>query len=219
MNSFQRDAVARRMKYRGSERFEAVDQGVRAGGGGQFGRQPAGQFRVQNDQAGEEGGMKDDLFASLLDDDGTAADFAAGAGGGRDGDTGREAAPIGRKVKWEERLAGPFEAETNDLADIERAAAAEGDHGITFALLIGGGGGFDVFHGGIGMNAGKNPPLFPGNPLQGFKSIGGNQSGIGNNQRIVHAERVEMSWQFLQAAGAESDIRREGEICCHFVKS
>src|ERR1700677_537972 len=218
MNSFQRDAVARRMKYRGSERFEAVDQGVRAGGGGQFGRQPAGQFRVQNDQAGEEGGMKDDLFASLLDDDGTAADFAAGAGGGRDGDTGREAAPIGLKVKWEERLAGVFEAETNDLADIERAAAAEGADAVTLALAIASGGGGDIFDAGLGMDAGKNGPFAAGDFFERFKGISAEQSGIGDNERFVHAESGQMPGQFLEAAGTEADGRGKGEICRVFMK-
>ncbi len=44
-HALERDAVRERMKARRAERFEAMDEGVDAGGGGDRGRQPDGQFR------------------------------------------------------------------------------------------------------------------------------------------------------------------------------
>ena len=56
MNSFQRDAVAQRMEHRRRERLDAMRQRIGARRGGQFGRQTAREFRIENHQAREQRG-------------------------------------------------------------------------------------------------------------------------------------------------------------------
>jgi len=182
-----------------------MNQGIRARGSGQLRWQAAGQFGIKDDQARQQRGMKDDLFAAVLDDNRTPARFAAGAGGGGNRDTGSEAAPIRVKVKGDQRLVRSFDAETDDLAHVERAAAAKSNHGIAFALAVGSGGGLHILDDRIGMNTREHRPFFLGDFFQRLEGIGCHQSRIGDNQRLARAQRGQVPGQFLQSADAEPD--------------
>ena len=106
-----------------------------------FGGKPRVSSGSRMTRLASNAGMKNDLLAAIFDDNRTAPHLAAGAGCGRNGDARRQPAPIGLEFKWNQRLVRPFETNANDLADIQRAAAAERDHRIALALAIGGGGG------------------------------------------------------------------------------
>src|SRR5688572_5357053 len=108
-------------------------EGVHAGRGGKVRRQVGGEFRIENDEFGEEAREKDD--AAFLGpgkrDDGTAADFAAGSCGGGDANTAREAAPVILKIEPGELEIGLFDEQTAGLADVQRTATAKGHNRIT----------------------------------------------------------------------------------------
>src|SRR5688572_13370847 len=105
---------------------------IHAGGGGEIGRQIEGDLRVEDHELGEKTRKKNDAAAlsARESDDGTAADFAAGAGGGGDAHATGKIAPIILKIELRELEVGLLDKEPAGLAHVEGAAAAESDNGI-----------------------------------------------------------------------------------------
>src|SRR5580765_6960587 len=64
VNALERDAIAQRMKHGRGKRLDAVREGIGTGGGGELCRQSAGKFRVEDDEGGEKGRVKEDALAT-----------------------------------------------------------------------------------------------------------------------------------------------------------
>ena len=109
------------------------------------GRQPDGQFRIANRDHRHHFGVKDHLLRMRrrIRDDACATDFGAGSRGGRDRDDGRDARGVGAgppvpDVFEVPHRSGLTDHERDDLADVERRTAPEGDHAVMSASAIGG---------------------------------------------------------------------------------
>ena len=77
----------------------------------------------------------------FVEDDRSAADLGAGAGGGRHGDGRRHAGDVDARVPVVAILEIPQRPRLTDhqrdgLADVERTAAAEGDDAVALPLLL-----------------------------------------------------------------------------------
>ena len=109
------------------------------------------QFRIGDDDRRQQLRMEDDLLGvgRLVGDDAGAADFRAGAGRRRHGDDRRDRVGIGARPPVADILEVPDRArlaglEGDQLAEIERRAAAEGDDAVMLALLEHGDAGGEV---------------------------------------------------------------------------
>ena len=187
-----------------------MSEGVRAGGSGQFWRQPDGELGVEDDQFGQQFGMKEDRFPMrrFERDDRTAADFASGAGRGRDGDERRQPRPIGLVIKPGEFQSGPFHQQARGLADIQRTAPANGNDGIAAILAKPGHGLAHVVFCGISVNLGIDEPVlalccFTQNRDETQEGYCIHQSGIRNHQWPPYAQSLGSSRQLGQSTGAE----------------
>src|SRR5436190_8752429 len=92
LNAFKGDSIAHGMERRTCKRFDAMREGIGACSRGQFWRQADGEFGIEDDQFGQQLGMKQDRLAMrcIQSDNRAAADLAAGAGRSGNGNKGRE---------------------------------------------------------------------------------------------------------------------------------
>ena len=204
------------MKHRTGEALDAMRQCVRAGGGGEFGRQAASQFGVEEDQPGEQLRMEEDRLAlrGVERDHRAAPDFAAGACGRRNGYERSQAGPVGLVIKSGEVEPGPSHKQTRGLADIERTAAAQGNDTVTIVgakclRRI-----HDVLLERVGMDSGAQEPvpalfLRPQRLPQRFKGGRAEQPGIGHHQRPLESQGFQPRGQLRQRACAEQRGRGE----------
>ena len=217
MDAFESDAVAEGMENGTGVGFDAVCEGVGAGGGGEFGRKADGDFGVKNDEVGEKRGLEEDGFAAgaFDGDDAAAADFGAGASGGRNANAGSEAAPIVGVFKVFEFEIRTLDEEANGLANIERAAAAESDHAVAVIVSVSTGAIDDVGLDGVRMDFGiEGPPLpFRAEWGEGFveevKRFSWEQAGVRDDKRFAHADSRQARWDFGECAGAVEGWRRK----------
>ena len=143
--------------------------------------------------------MKDHRFAAIHDDDRTAAHFAAGARGRRDRDARREAAPVGVEIKWNQRFVRSFDAQADDLAHVQRAAAAEGDHRIAFVPGTQPSPPPRLRWWDLGWTPEKTAHFSTGDILPRLERVGRQQSWIGNHQWPAESQRVQVLRQLPNA--------------------
>ena len=158
------DAVGHRVEAGRAIGLEAVRQSVHAGGGGDVRRQAEGELRIEDDDGRQHLRVEDDLLHArrLVEDHPGAADFGAGAGGGRHRDDRRDPGGIGARPPIRLVLEIPERPalarhEGDHLADVERAAAAEGDDAVVAAVAPGGEAGLDVGADRIGVDGAEEP--------------------------------------------------------------
>ena len=185
--------------------------------------------------AGSSFGMEDHLLGVglLVGDDAGAADFRAGAGGGRHRDDRRDRVGIGARppvadileIPDRPRLSG---LEGDQLAEVERRAAAEGDDAVMLALLEGGDAGGQVGLDRVGLHLGKHRMRHLGvaedlQRARDDRQLG--KPGIGDEQRPLDAGGSEHLRQFGNAPRAEADGGRVvpfgnelGHVCFLSVK-
>ena len=108
--------------------------------------------------------VEDDLLGvrRLVGDDAGAADFRAGAGRGRHGDDRRDGVGIGARPPVADILEVPDRPrlpghEGDQLADIERRAAAKGDDAVMLARLEDGDAGSRLAPTGLALTSAKTP--------------------------------------------------------------
>ena len=217
-HAFDRDAFRHRMIARRAIGFEAMRESVHASACGQIGRQADGQFRIANRDRRHHPGVKDHLLGmrSRMGDDARAADFGAGSRGGRDRDDRRDARGVGARPPVPDVLEVPHrpglsDHERDDLTDVERGPAAEGDDPVMSAGAIGGDAGFDIAVHRVGLHVaedgGGSPGAFQiGQHLRQHRHVA--DAGIGDEQRLGDAGALEGVGQFGNAAGAETDRGR-----------
>ena len=193
-----------------------MGQGIGAGGGGQFRRQTGGQFRVENDHFGQQFRMKEDRFAvgRFERDHGTAPDFAARAGRGRDGDERRQPGPVRFIVEFAEVEPGPFDQDARGLAGIQGTAAADGDHAVALLLAIGLSRFAHVRFHGIRMDPGIDEPgllalAFAQDLGKRFESSCALHAGVGDDQGPADIQFGQARRQFADRAGAIEGWGRE----------
>ena len=221
-DAFEGDAVAHRVKLRAGKALDAMRERIRASGGSKFRWQAGRELRIENHQLGEQLGVKEHGFAmrGIQRDHRTATDFAPGARRRRDGDARSESGPIGCVIELREIKARPFDQQPRRFARIQRAAATDGDDSIAVVLHKGSSGITNVLFHRVWVNSGIYEPFFPlcfttqcrG---EGLKSTGGNQSGIGDDQRASNTEAFRAHRQLGHRAGAEecgSGKRKRGEV-------
>ena len=141
-HALDRDAVGHRMVARRAIGFEAMGERVHAGAGGDEGRHADGELRIADHHARHHLRMEDHLLGvrRLVGDDAGAADLGAGAGRGRHGDDRRDPVGVGARPPVADILEIPERPrlpghEGDDLAGIERRAAAEGDDAVMLPPL------------------------------------------------------------------------------------
>ena len=139
--------------------LQAVGQSVHPRASRDRLRHADGQLRVGDDHRGQHLGVEDDLLHPRLGvgDDAGAADLGPGAGGGGKGDTGCNGVRIGTGPPVAHILEVPDRAglaghEGDHLAEVQRRAAAEGDHAVMAACAVGDDAGIEVLLGGIGVD-------------------------------------------------------------------
>ena len=137
--------------------------------------------------------MEDHDFAPGAGERGdrAAADFAAGAGGRRDGDQRRQAVPVGLVIKLRQVETGPPHQQTRGLADIERAAAADGDHTVAIVCAKRFRRIKDILLNRVGMNSIVKKPgsaffLFTERLLKQLERTCAEQARIGYDQRLLN---------------------------------
>ena len=213
-NAFQRDPVAQRVKLRRGERLDAVRQRIGAGGGGELRRQIDRQLRVEDDQVRQQRGMEDHALLAVDRDDRAAADFAAGAGGGRDRDeTARACRPC--VVRLEARSAACRIVLTSRRMIFATSIALPPPRPMTLsqpAVAIRVGGGADVGFGRIGLHVGED--LLP-SAERVARTV--SNAGVASSPRSVTSSGLlrrracANRSKFGDGAGAEHDRRRERE--------
>ena len=135
-HAFQRDAVGHRVVARRAVGFQAVRERIHAGAGGDEGRHADGQCRVADGDGRQQFRVEDDLLRvrCLVGQHAGAADFRAGAGGGRHGDDRGDArcwrGSTSRRHPRNPRRTGLAGHEGDHLAEVERRAAAKGDDAV-----------------------------------------------------------------------------------------
>ena len=139
-HAFDRDAIGHGVESRRTVRLQTVRQGIHAGTGGDFGRHADGHGRVADDYAGHHFRMEDDPFgvACFVDDHRRTAHFRTCTRRGRHRDDRGDAAFIGAGPVVADVFEIPDRAglaahERNELAHVQAAATAEGDHTVVFA--------------------------------------------------------------------------------------
>ena len=190
-------------------------QRIHAGAGGDEGRHADRELGIGDDDRRQQLRMEDDLLGvrCLVGDDAGAADFGAGAGGRRHRDDRRDRVGIGARppvadvleIPHRPRLSG---LEGDQLAEIERRAAAEGDDAVMLALLEGGDAGGEVGLDRVGLDVGKHRMRHLGvvedlQRARDHRQLG--KAGIGDEQRPLDAGRGKRVGQFGNAARAEAD--------------
>ena len=136
-HALDRDAVGERVIGQPAIGLQAMRQCVHAGARRDGGRHADGQLGIADRDLRHHQRMEDHLLGlrRLVGDDAGAADLGAGAGRGRHGDDGQDALrvrprpPVAHvlEVPHRPRLPGH---EGDDLAGVERRAAAEGNHAV-----------------------------------------------------------------------------------------
>jgi hypothetical protein len=162
LHTLERDAVGERMKARRAECLEAMHEGVETGGRRDLRRQPHRELGIRDHDAGHHLRMENDLLLVrlLVEDDARPAHLAAGAGRGGHGNDRRDALRVSARPPVADILEIPQRPrlprhEGDDLAGVERRAAAEGDHAIVCAGVIGLETGLDVGGHGIAAHVGE----------------------------------------------------------------
>jgi hypothetical protein len=212
-HALERDAVGERMKAGRAVGLEAVHEGIQAGRRRDAGRQAHGELGIADDDAGHHRRMEDDLLLvrRLVDDHAGAAHFRARARRRRHRDHRRDAAricarpPVADVLEIPERARLPGH-EGDDLAGIERRAAAEGDDAVVPALPVCGESRFDVGRDRIAAHAGEQP----GARHQCARRAHHRrlaQSLVRHQQRAADAERCARGRQFSDAARAGPYLR------------
>ena len=163
-------------------------------------------------------GMKDHLLRMRrrIRDDARATDFGAGSRGGRDRDDRRDARGVGAGPPVPDVLEVPHrpgltDHEGDDLADIERGAAAEGDDAVMPARAIGGDSGLDIAIHRIGLHLAENGGRPPG-AFQIGQDLGEHRqvpdARIGDEQGLRDAGGLQGVGQLRDSARAETDRGR-----------
>jgi hypothetical protein len=214
-HAFDSDAVGHRMIARRAIGLEAVGERVHAGAGGDEARHANRQFRIGDDDRRQQFRVEDDLLGvgRLIGDDAGAADLRTGAGCRRHGDDRCDRVGIGARppvadifeIPDRPDLAG---LEGNQLAEIERRAAAEGDDAVMLALLERGDAGGQVRIHRVRPDLGEHAIGHLGvvEDLQrrsDDRQFG--QAWIGDEERPLDAGCIKHIRQFLDAPRAEAD--------------
>ncbi len=118
--------------------------------------------------------------------------------------------PTSSKSQTGRRLAGH---EGNAFAEIKARAAAKGDDAVMTAILEGLDAGIKIdFSFGLRIDIGEHRPAKAGG-VENIERILGDrhrrQATVGDQQRLLHAERLAVIGEFLDAPGPELD-RRSG---------
>ena len=71
---------------------------------------------------------------------------------------------------------------------------------------------------GLGWTPEKTAHFFPEMFSRDLKASVRTRPGSVTINGLFDAERLQVAWQILEAAGAEPDVRGKGETCCHFMK-
>jgi hypothetical protein len=195
-----RDPLRQRVVGRRAIGLEAVGKRVHARRRGELGRQADGEPGVEEGELRHHLRVKDDLLLVRLGmgDDAGPADLGAGPGGGRHRDDGRDGVGVGPRppvadVLEVEDRPGLAVHEGDELADVERRAAAEGDHAVVVAVLEGRHPVGDILLDRIGRTSANSPtPSAP--PLEvgkdGLDHRHGGKPGVGDQHgRSMPASR------------------------------
>mmetsp|Transcript_5841 Transcript_5841/g.22869 ORF Transcript_5841/g.22869 Transcript_5841/m.22869 type:complete len:373 (-) Transcript_5841:223-1341(-) len=207
--ALQRDAVGRRVEGWRQEGFDAVGDGVHAGGGRQQWRQPQGQCRIADRGLGQQLPVVKAQLAAIIDDqDGAARHLAAGACRRRHRDQrqhlGADAAgtAFDGGVVGQRPLVGGGEGHA--LGQVDAGAAADGDQAVA-ALVVADLDG--LAHGGLGGVGGRLVE-HRGRAVEGGQCLvqhaGRAHAGIGDDQGPAHADALAFGRQ--QAGRAERQL-------------
>ncbi len=224
-HAFQRDALGHGMEQRRAERLQAVRQRVHAGGGGDLRRQADRQLGVENHQRRQHAHVEDDALdmRRVVGDHRGAADFRAGAGGGRHRHHRRHAGdidPAGVVADVLEIPQRPILADHqgDGLAGIQRRAAAKGDHPVMTAGLERRHTVHHVGAGGVALDRREQPCVHACIAALAQRRVDHRQcgqAGVGAQQRRAHAELTAGLGQLADAADA--DAHRGRVIPVHAV--
>ena len=151
-------------------------------------------------------------MGALVGEDAGAADFRAGTGGSGHGDDRGDAPGVGAGPPVADVFIVPDRArlaahEGDQLAHVQAAAAAEGDHPVVLAGVVGSQAGVEVGAHRIGLEIAEDCRAEAGILQQGEGGGGDRcrtQAAIGDQQRALHAEALAQRRQLLDTPGAEA---------------
>ena len=214
-HAFERDALAHGVVEGRGIGFEAMRERVHASAGRDHFRHADGQFRVADDDARQEFRMEDDLLhmGFGIGDDRSTSDFRAGTGGGRYGHDRRDGIGIRTRPPVTDILEIPDRPrlashEGNALAKIEARAAAKGDNAVMAAVIVGLDSGFEVLLVRVRVDIGEQGTAEAGlfkDVERRLRDPHGCETPIGDQQRLLHAERLAGVRQFLDPATSHRD--------------
>ena len=216
-HAFHGDALGHGVKTGGAVGFQAVRKRIHAGAGGDFGRHADAQGRVADDHARHHFRVEDDAFGvgALVDDHRRTAHLGAGTRRGRHRDDRGDAAfvgagPVVADVFEIPDRSGLAAHEGDELAHVQAAAAAEGDHAIVFAGAPGVEPARQVGFDRIGLEVAKQRDAKAGG-AQGVQRCGGDrgarQATVGDQQRSLDTLAAAGLGEFGDAADTEADAR------------
>jgi hypothetical protein len=210
------DRLGGRVVARRQEGLDAVGERVESGRRGQERRQAEGQLGIADRPLRDQVGTDEAELASVIErDQRRAADFRAGAGGGRDGDDrrhggGNPADAAQDRGELLQRLVVGGE-QRHALAEVDGRAAAGGNDAVALVLAIDrkrGVGrrfrrvGWHVEEGDRARRAEREDLRDQSGPLQ---------PAVADDQRPLDAERLQLVRQRLQCAGFELDGGEVGD--------
>jgi hypothetical protein len=221
--ALERDALAHRVVERRRIGFEAMRERIHACARRDHLRHADRQFRIADRDTRQEFRVEDDLLGMRLGigDDGGAADFRAGAGSCRHRDDRRNAVGVGARPPVADILEIPYRAglashESHAFAEIEARAATECDDTVMTAILVGLDPGGEVLVVRVGVDIGEDRPA----KTTRFENVEcilrdrhRREAAIGDQQRLLHAQRLAMIGEFLDAARAHLDQGGVAPVC------
>jgi hypothetical protein len=209
-----RDAVSERVIARHAQRLERMAERVHAGAGCDVRRHADGELRIADRLHGEHPRMEDDLLGVrlLVGHDRGAADSDPVPGRGRHRDHRRDRGrirarpPIADVLKIEHRHVWPC-MKRDQLAGIERRAAAERHHAVMPARLVGRDARRKVGFHRIGLHVGEQLRRHArgGEHLHGgrrHRHLGDDR--IGDEQRVGNLRSLHGFAEFVRTPGAEA---------------
>ena len=226
--AFEGDALGHGVVVRRAIGLEAVGQGVHAGPGGDVARQADGQLRIGDDDGRHHPGVKDDLLevGGLVGDDRGAADFGAGAGGGRHGDDGGNAVGVDPGPPVLAILEIPDwpvlpDHQCDGLGGIEAAAATEGDNTVAAGVLVGGDPIGHILAHRVAFDVGEQRCRQAGVVVGGDGALHHGQvleAGIGGQQGAGHAEIPAGVGKLSDAARTEAHVSGEVPVAAKSLR-